>query len=74
MTTMNKELDIKELIVLKKQFNDTDFHRVYKILNKIDDLIDVEIIIEKPNNGKKEGLGIGKIFKNVPMNNFEPYY
>lgn len=65
----------EELVILKKEFDDTNIQRIYKVVDKEDDLIKVEVVIETPYNLKEklDNSMKGKIFGPFEQNIFQKY-
>ena len=76
------ELTIGELVVLKPEYDDHNFRRIYKIASREKNLISVEVISENPINleeykntegNEKHETSVGKTFNGMKAEFFEPF-
>lgn len=64
----------KELVVLKKELDDSNYSRIYEVLKVYDDTLDVSVIAETKKKNKyanPDNKILGKTFNNVEKTSFE---
>lgn len=71
------ELQEKEIVVLVAHKLDEEYFRTYEVVKKHEEVgtIDVAVLSEQPKqlNNKEVIEAIGRVFKNMPQVEFQPY-